>query len=293
MKIQTFSIIAGSEACNARCPFCVSKMTPSCGLDELKEPEVNWRNFEKACLLAKQSGVTTAMFTGKGEPTLFPDQITKFLDRLEKHEFPLIELQTNGIMLAEKLPQYDKHLKTWYKKGITTIAISVVHYESEKNRAIYLPYKNQYINLPWLIYELHHAFGFSVRLTCIAAKGFIDTPLKLEALIAFAKKEKVEQLTLTPVNKPEHPEHQEAWDWTQRHHLSEAQLEEIKTYLQSNGSQIRILSHGAIVYDLYGQNICLNNCLTVQPENEELRNIIFFPDGHCRSHWQYEGSILF
>ncbi len=27
MKIQTFSIVAGSEACNARCPFCISKMT--------------------------------------------------------------------------------------------------------------------------------------------------------------------------------------------------------------------------------------------------------------------------
>ena len=23
MRIQTFSIVAGSEACNARCPFCV------------------------------------------------------------------------------------------------------------------------------------------------------------------------------------------------------------------------------------------------------------------------------
>ena len=78
MKIQTFSILAGSEACNARCPFCISKMTPPSGV-ELKEPKVNWRNFRKACLLAKQSGVTTAMFTGKGEPTLFPKQITKFL----------------------------------------------------------------------------------------------------------------------------------------------------------------------------------------------------------------------
>lgn len=267
-------------------------MTPSCGLDELKEPEVNWRNFEKACLLAKQSGVTTAMFTGKGEPTLFPEQITKFLNRLEKYEFPLIELQTNGIMLAEKPDQYAEHLKTWYQKGMTTIAISVVDYESENNRVIYLPYKNQYIDLPKLISQLH-GYGFSVRLTCIAAEGFIDSALKLSRLIAFARKNKVEQLTLTPVNKPEHSEHQEAWDWTNKHHIPENQLSDIKTYLKENASPIRILSHGAIVYDLYGQNICLNNCLTVLPDNEELRNIIFFPDGHCRSHWQYEGSILF
>ena len=81
MKIQTFSIVAGSEACNARCPFCISKMTVAHGID-LKEPEVNWRNLRKACLLAQACGVTTAMITGKGEPTLFPNQITRYLHEM-------------------------------------------------------------------------------------------------------------------------------------------------------------------------------------------------------------------
>src|SRR3989344_3193410 len=115
MKIRTFSIIAGSEACNARCPFCVSKMTPPLGM-ELKEPEVNWRNFEVACRFAKQNGVTTAMFTGKGEPTLFPRQITKFLFSMAKHEFPPIELTTNGIMVAQRWEEYVSHLSDWYKR---------------------------------------------------------------------------------------------------------------------------------------------------------------------------------
>ena len=291
MRVQTLSIIAGSEACNARCPFCVSKMTPSCGLDELKEPEVNWRNFRKACLLAKQSGVTTAMFTGKGEPTLFPGQISRYLKELMKYEFPLIEIQTNGIMLAQQPKKYDDYLKEWYEFGMTTIAISIVHYDPAPNKVIYLANRTDYIDLPKLIDRLHR-FGFSVRLTCIAAKDYIDSSDKLCRLVNFARQNKVEQLTLTPVNKPEHPEHQEAWDWTSTHHLSAIQLDDIKTYLQEKASPIMRLGHGAIVYDLNGQNICLNNCLTVQPDNEELRNIIFFPDGHCRSHWQFEGSIL-
>jgi len=292
VKIQTFSIIAGSEACNARCPFCVSKMTPSCGFDELKEPEVNWRNFEKACLLAKQSGATTAMFTGKGEPTLFPDQITSYLDELQRHEFPLIEMQTNGIMLSEKPQKYDANLKDWYRLGMTTIAISIVHYDPTPNKVIYLANRSEYIDLPKLIEKLHN-FGFSVRLTCIAARDYIDTSVKLLKLIQFAKLNKVEQLTITPVNKPEHPEHQEAWDWTNTHHLLPEQLDEIKEFLKTFGSEIMHLGHGAVVYDVAGQNVCLNNCLTVEPESEELRNIIFFPDGHVRTHWQYEGSILF
>lgn len=292
MRIQTFSIIAGSEACNARCPFCVSKMTPSCGLDELTEPKVNWRNFRIACSLAKQSGVTTAMFTGKGEPTLFPDQITKFLAKMQPFAFPLIELQTNGIMLAEQPEKYRGHLADWYMLGMTTIAISVVHYEPEQNRVIYLPYKKQYIELPDLIKQLHD-IGFSVRLTCIAAKGFIDSVEKIQRLLDFAKKHQVEQLTVTPVNKPEHPEHREAWDWTKAHHLTEEQLQDIKDYLYQHGHPVMKLVHGAVVFDLDGQNICLNNCLSVDTETEELRNIIFYPDGHVRPYWQYPGSIIF
>src|SRR3989344_338344 len=117
MRVQTFSILVGSEACNARCPFCISKMTPPLGM-ELKEPEVNWLNFEIACKLAKGCGVITAMFTGKGEPTLFPGQITKYLEKMEKYGFPLIELQTNGIVITEKGEKYDPYLKHWHEKGM-------------------------------------------------------------------------------------------------------------------------------------------------------------------------------
>src|SRR3989344_4000508 len=155
-------------------------MTPPLGV-ELKEPEVNWRNFAIACRLAKQSNVTTAMFTGKGEPTLFPDQINRYLDQMETFEFPFIELQTNGILIALKEEKYDAYLKHWYEKGMTTIAISIVHYDPEKNREIYLPHKEEYINLPKLI-ETLHSYKFSVRLICIAANGFIDSSEKLVRL---------------------------------------------------------------------------------------------------------------
>ncbi len=290
MRIRTLSILAGSEACNARCPFCISKMTPPNGV-ELKEPEVNWRNFDVACRLARRSGVTTAMFTGKGEPTLFPDQITKFLEKMEKYEFPLIEIQTNGIMLAEKPEKYNSYLRRWYELGMTTIAISVVHYDPEKNRQTYLPHRKEYIDLSKLIATLH-AIGFSVRLTCIAAHGFIDSVEELEKMVDFAKRNKVEQLTLTPVSKPETSESQEAWDWTSAHHLKADQLAAIKDYLAKEGNVVLRLAHGAIVYDLHGQNLCLSNCLSVNPDSEEMRNIIFFPDGHLRYYWQYPGATI-
>ncbi len=290
MKIETFSILAGSEACNARCPFCVSKMTPPQGV-ALKEPDVNWRNFHIACKLARQVGVTTAMFTGKGEPTLFPDQISRFLREMKEYNFPLIEIQTNGIKLIRNVKKYEPYLQHWYREGMTTIAISIVHFEPEKNREIYLPHENSYIDLPELINWLH-SLGFSVRLTCIAANGFIDDTLKVLQLKGFAKENKVEQLTITPVNKPESILNQEAYKWTKEHHLTEKQLTSITSLLEAHGRHILTLAHGAKVYDMQGQNICLNQCLTVQPDAKEIRNLIFFPDGHLRYDWQYPGAVI-
>jgi hypothetical protein len=52
------------------------------------------------------------------------------------------------------------------------------------------------------------------------------------------------------------------------------------------------LVHGAIVYDLHGQNICLTNALTIEPRSDEIRQLIFFPDGHLRYDWQYKGAII-
>jgi len=290
MKIQTFSILAGSEVCNARCPFCISKMTPPLGV-ELKEPEVHWRNFDVACRLAKQSGVTTVMFTGKGEPTLFPDQITKYLQAMKKYEFPLVEMQTNGILIHDKPEIYSRHLKEWYELGMTLLAISIVHYDPEKNRQIYVPYKKSYSDLPILV-NMIHDHGLSVRLTCILANGFIDSSEKLRKMIDFAKKNKVEQLTVTPVNKPDDTESREVWTWTKGHHLTDEQRADIQDYVEKNGSHLLTLFHGAKVYDIEGQNVCFNSCLSVHPNAEDMRNLIFFPDGHLRYYWQYSGAIL-
>lgn len=290
MKFKTFSIVTGSEACNARCPFCVSKMTPPNGID-IKEPEVNWRNFRIAARLAKQTGIDSVMITGKGEPTLFPQQITKYLDALTEFEFPFIELQTNGIPIAERREKYDGFIRDWYKKGLTIPAISIVHYEPEKNRQIYLPHKKEYIDLPKLVGYLHDV-GLSVRLACVALDGFIDNAGQLEKLIGFAKENRVEQLTVRPVNKPKETRNLQVYDWTAKNHLKPSQLEDISNYLSINGVHLLDLAQGGTVYDVNGQNVCLANSLTRDTDPEKGRQLIFFPDGHIRYDWEKEGAIL-
>lgn len=288
MKIQTFTIVAGTAACNARCPYCISKMT---GKElGMKEPDVNWRNFEKACRLAQVNNVSTVLLTGKGEPTLFPEQLTKFLEQMKKFEFPLIELQTNALVFGREFEKCKEHLEQWYKLGLNTIAISVTHYKKEKNKEIFTP-NSEYIDLEDVIKKLHD-LGYSIRLSCMMMKDYIDTIEEVKNLAEFCKKNKVEQLTVRSIKVPEKSEDKEIYDWTKKHVLAKKQGDSIYNFIEKNARKLMTLSYGAVVYDLDGQNICSSDCLTIKPETDELRQLIFFPDGHLRYDWQYKGAIL-
>jgi len=289
MKIQTFTIVAGTSACNARCPFCISKMTPSQGVG-FKLPEVNWLNFKKACRLSQISNVSTVLITGKGEPTLYPDQITDFLKNIKEFEFPIIELQTNAVLLAKDWKKYSSYLKEWRLLGLNTIAISVVHYKRERNQPIYDP-EGDYMDLSDLISKLH-SLGYSIRLACIMLKDYIDSPEEVKQFVSYAKECKVGQLTIRGVGMPNKSESECVYDWTQKHLVSKGQILDISEFLHKHGNKLMTLDHGGIVYDYEGQNICMSDCLTIKPNTEELRQLIFFPDGHLRYDWQYPGAIL-
>lgn len=287
MKIETFSIVAGSRVCNAKCPFCVSRMT---GLElDAKEPAVNWRNFEKACRLAQLNNVTTVLITGKGEPTLFPNQISRFLSNLDSFTFPFIELQTNGLMLANG--KCDGYLPEWYDLGLSTIALSLVHYKRDENHKIYQFAGTHHYDLPELIRKLH-THKFSVRLTVMLLEGFIDSSEEIENLVAVCKAHQVEQLTIRPIRRAKNSQDEDVSKWVETHGLPEHKLRLIEDYLNKEATLLMTLSHGARVYDLRGQNICLSDCLTIAPDGDRVRQLIFFPDGSLRYDWQYPGAIL-
>jgi pyruvate-formate lyase-activating enzyme len=289
MRIQTFSVVAGSEACNARCPFCVSRMTPSYDGD-LHEPVVRWRNFDIACRFARDHQVSTVLLTGKGEPTLFPGQLTRYLRHLEPHGFPFVELQTNGIAIAEQAAVRDR-LAEWYESGLTLVALSVVHWKAERNRSVYRPDGGAYPDLAALVGRLHAA-GLAVRLSCTLLSGYIDSAERLEELTDFCRREGVEQLTVRPVERPESSRDPAAASWIDANRPKPEVLDELRAHLDESATRLLELPHGAIVYDRAGQNVCLSNCLTIDPSDERIRQLIFFPDGHLRYDWQYPGAIL-
>ncbi|MBT4376574.1 radical SAM protein [archaeon] len=289
MKIQTFTIVVGTSACNASCPYCISRMTPRQGVGYTLEP-TNWLNFDKACRLAQINNVSTVLLTGKGEPLIYPDQITEFLKKMKRFEFPIIEIQTNGLLFSEDWEKYEKYLKEWRELGLNTIAFSVVHYERNRNKEIYTP-EGDYMDLPKIIEKIHE-MGFSVRLSCIMLKEYIDSVDEVKKFVEKVKKWKVEQLTIRGVSTPQKSEDEEVYSWTKKREISKGQLMDISDWLNKHGNKLMTLDHGGIVYDYQGQNVCMSDCLTIKPESEDLRQLIFFPDGHLRYDWQHQGAIL-
>lgn len=278
MKIQTLSLVTGSTACNAHCPFCISRMTPSYDVVGTF-PDVNWARLDKTFLFAKMKGVTTVLITGKGEPTLWPDRVSNYVERSDS--FPFVELQTNGLKLDSIL------LNRWRNSGLTTVALSVVGVHRNQNEAIYTPGRG-YPVLADTIRMIHDA-GLSVRLTVTMIQGYVDSPESVREVIDYARRHSVEQLTLRPVQAPGNSKDEEARLWVLAH--GRIDKDAIKTWLVSNAHHLMTLPHGAMIFDMAGQNVCLSDCLT-PVRGEDVRQIIFLPDGHLRYDWSYPGAIL-
>lgn len=288
MKIQLLSVVVGTEICNARCPFCISKMTPLNGVTK-KAPKVHWRNFDKALELSNRLQVTTAMLTGKGEPTLYPEQLSQYLKKIQAARIPIVELQTNATLFHKE--KWREYLKEWYELGLTTIAISVVHYDDERNRAIYLPTEERYPPLVETVKYLKE-IGYTVRLSCVLIDGYITSVDELLHFVAFAKQNEVDQLTLRPVNSPENARDTAVDRWISENYIRQPDYGAISDYIREHGAKLMTTMSGAEIYDLQGQNICLTDSLTIEPEGDKLRQLIFFPDGKLKYDWQYEGATL-
>ena len=288
MKIQTFTIVVGGNKCNASCPYCVSKLTGKSTCSD-KIEDINIRNFHKACKFAKMSGVSTVLLTGKGEPLLYPDHITRYLKILEPYNFPFIELQTNGIefeVLSGHL------LEKWYKLGLTTISLSCVGLCPDDNGEIF----GRNLRLAENIKMLHN-FGFSVRVSCIMLKSCIDSISTIIDFTKWCKENKVEQFTVRPVTNIKYSDcdtdaKHKIYNWINEHKLDKSDINKIKEYFDVNAIILLDLAHGARVYDYKGQNLSISNCLTESTNPDDIRQLIYYQNGRLMYSWIYPGAII-
>lgn len=304
MKTQALSALPGTPACNADCEFCIAHQT---GSERLPRSEgIDAEGVDDACSFAVRGGTTSFLLTGKGEPTLYPDDIDEYLDLATPWKFPSIELQTNALdigWLANDGVARDQkeitieRLQQWRRKRLRVIAISVVDVESGPNKETYLHHrKHEYPDLTTTIRFLH-ALGFTIRLCVMMRHGAVVTPADVQRVLDFCREHQVEQLTMRPLRKAEKPVDKRAARYVEEHGLTIEEERAIQRWIveEKKGTPMLFLMHGAVVYDVDGQNLCLNDCLTVnaKEDGDSIRTLIVHPDGELRYDWQHPGAVIF
>lgn len=301
-KALVYTVVAGDRSCPNNCDICISKMTPSCGID-FKLPVVDWEVFDKATDIAINYGTKYFLITSKGEATLHPSQVTEFLHRVEKKPFVRIELQTEGSTIANGGYLYDEFLKVWKNNGLDLIAISIYHYEDAINHKFFNS-KNKMYSLEKLIQKIR-SNGMEVRLSCVMLKGAIDSMLEVSKLIAFCKKNKVFQLTLRTADSPKNALNKEVANFIKNNRTSNEFTDEIINFLDNNGTLCEVLPHGSLVYEIDGQNVAISTGLSskfkkdtkfnkLYSSNDVIRQLIFLPPAILTNSWEniYGGRIL-
>jgi len=283
MKTHTFSIVVGDSRCNAKCPYCVAQMTASEVSDHVDFDE---RKFDIACRIVDQmkDGLLTAMLTGQGEPLLFPKQITRYMD-LMNLRFPRIELQTNGVLVERNL----ENLKRWQDAGLTLVCLSVASSNSSTSNQI-MGIKSVYNY--WHTAQVLMDIGLNVRLNCTMTKRGLFTPDEADTMIAHANNIGILQTTFREVEMPSPCMDRDVGEWVEEYKPYKA-AERLHHYLALHGAvELLRLPHGGVVYDYKGQNVAIGNCLTGTTDPDDIRQVIFFPDGRVAYDWRYKGARL-
>ena len=117
-------------------------------------------------------------------------------------------------------------------------------------------------------------------------------PRDCESIITRANNAGILQTTFREVEMPQHSVCSKTAALVAAHKVDGA-AKRLHHYLALHGA-VRLLElpHGGLVYDFRGQNVAIGNCLTETTDPDDIRQVIFFPDGRLAYSWQYPAARL-
>ena len=86
-----------------------------------------------------------------------------------------------------------------------------------------------------------------------------------------------------------------AKQWIIKHRLSPRDKQAITRMLEKEGHRVLELGRIGTVYDVEEQNVCFSvplNKYTIETDPNQIRQLIFFQDGHLRYEWEMPGGNL-
>ncbi len=284
MKIRTFSIVVGDQRCNANCRFCIAKMTASPVSDTIEFHPGKFKTCLRIVDMASD-GLLTVNLTGQGEPLLFTEQITQYIEAIN-FRFPLIELQTNGVLVKKNLNKF----RHWRDEGLTLVSLSIAdNWHKASNEIMGIKDTNYDY---WKTASMLMDIGLNVRLSCTMTKAGAYLPETCETIIIRANNAGILQTTFREVEMPGQCENTKIGDWV-REHKPHGAAKALHHYLAMKGAiKLLELPHGGVVYSYLGQNAAIGTCLTETTDSDDIRQLIWFPDGRVAYSWQYPAARI-
>lgn len=286
------------SSCNAKCPFCISKLTH----DYVDNATRFWRNeillekLPKALAYARYHGVDTVLITSSGEPTLRTVAVETVCAEVSRAGIPIIELQTNGA-LFQPGTQFVSFLDRLSELGVNTIAVSVSSMDAAKNAEIMGRDYDWKASVRSIV---RRNFMCRVSLNLIKGEVPIGPKSKLEkwlmSMVSDLRESGVHQFTLRDlgipaVSKKDSIKIERVRNWIEFNKLPSTTSSDLVDLVRRNGTKLRPLPHGGFVYDIGGLSTVVTDCMT-DTQEDSVRSLILQPDGGLYHSWNYKGSRI-
>lgn len=281
LKSENLTICLPYKGCNKNCFYCISRMTPMVESNKA----LMMSNLNKVAKLTETAEITSVLFTSKGETLQHNTDLEIIKDLSKPFKDNILEIQTNGIYLADSAGADLIHL---YNLGFNVIAISIDDGDNLLS--------DNYINL----FKKISDFGMIVRLTVNAnenLRSFFD----FNHLIDYCSNNYIRQLMIRKLDIPAFyvPENVDGTDLISKIKKQEKYYNDLirgfQDYRQNNiVPLLRRLNHGVNIYDVNGISFAYSDdCIQETNNGNNVRSLIFNQDGHIYTSWSSKASILF
>ena len=271
--------------CMNNCKFCVSRMRND--EDIFGKEIISVTNIPQSYIdrikYVRDAGCDNMIITGTTEPQQNMPFINKLLNinwQLSK-PFYNIAIQTTGANMVE---QDIENLSSW---GINTLALSVASFNMERNwDIIQTPKAARKLSIEQLI-GAAKANDMNVRVCLNLTDEF--NPYSLEYIFQWANERNVDQLTFRKIYHNGRNTEQDTWIIQHSYN----NYSRIGNFIINNGTPIRKLPFGAMLYDCKGIGVVGDEDCMAKNNLNEMRYAILRPNNHLYSSWDLKGSLIY
>lgn len=289
MNIQSLSIMVPCGGhCMNNCKFCVSRMRDDEAIfgKEIVSKDNIPQSYIDRIKYVRDTGCDNMIITGTTEPQQNMEFINKLLWGVNKNlpkPFYNIAIQTTGANMTES------NIHFLATSGVTTFALSLASFNMERNwDIIQTPKAARYLSTEQLI-GIAKNEGMNVRVCLNLTDAF--NAYYPSFIFKWAKERNIDQLTFRKIYHSGLNTEQDKW--INAHNYNFENLHDIEQYIKMNGTPIRTLPFGSILYDCQGIGVVIDNDCMAKNNLSEMRYAILRPNNHLYSSWDLKGSLIY